>query len=574
MARQALLNALPLSSDVKLLHQAVSRLSGLRYQHHSYLKSGRSTPDGMPEKRNLVADLLHPDSHPVLLARQMLCFAITLQHISPREVIPGLTKRHPVVMHELAETAIKMVTTNDALLGTLEGLEAIFLEGVYHIDCGNIRRAWTTMRRCVAAAQLMGLHRHGHQRYKTIENDSDIDAEALWETVICSERILSLLLGLPTSTCGINPTRSSSANEAIFGQDLTMLLGGVIVRILQRNEIDVAQRALSMTKDIDRELLKIADTMPPSFWKPAALHGLGQHSPDAVIEARRNFYLMCYCTLVVQLHLPHMLCQSDDSEMMYSKIACVNASREILTRDTAVRSFDPALGWRRMSDFLALIAGMTLMLAHATSHCSKRTESILAHQRLSDRAAVERTLQCMETMVEGHEDALAVNCAAVLRDLLKIEMEAAEGHLQGGPYPEGVVEGGSSLHIMRVPYIGSIKISRSGIAAVPPSAIPQDRSLDKDVTLGGIGSIRVSSAALPQHNSSTGISDSAARHAPATDDWAIQRDVISVTQSGLETPFAQYDSMYPDAAAGLDDWMFQGLDTAYFDALLRGLGDQ
>lgn len=34
------------------------------------------------------------------------------------------------------------------------------------------------------------------------------------------------------------------------------------------------------------------------------------------------------------------------------------------------------------------------------------------------------------------------------------------------------------------------------------------------------------------------------------------------------------DQMFPDAAASLDDWVFQGLDTAFFDTLMRGAGDQ
>lgn len=32
--------------------------------------------------------------------------------------------------------------------------------------------------------------------------------------------------------------------------------------------------------------------------------------------------------------------------------------------------------------------------------------------------------------------------------------------------------------------------------------------------------------------------------------------------------------LFPDAAAGMDDWVFQGFDTAFFDILMRGEDDQ
>lgn len=42
-----------------------------------------------------------------------------------------------------------------------------------------------------------------------------------------------------------------------------------------------------------------------------------------------------------------------------------------------------------MGDFIALISGMTLMLAHTLSHCNKGTENLLVHHRVGDRATVE-----------------------------------------------------------------------------------------------------------------------------------------------------------------------------------------
>ncbi|KAK5111738.1 putative transcription factor gsfR1 [Meristemomyces frigidus] len=76
-----------------------------------------------------------------MLARQMLLFAAAVQQLSTNEVVPGLTEHQHIIIKALAEAAIKLVNMDDALLGTLEGVENFLFEIFYHIDCGNIRRA-------------------------------------------------------------------------------------------------------------------------------------------------------------------------------------------------------------------------------------------------------------------------------------------------------------------------------------------------------------------------------------------------------------------------------------------------
>lgn len=186
-----------------------------------------------------------------------------------------------------------------------------------------------------------------------------------------------------------------------------------------------------------------------------------------------------------------MLCPSHASQGMYSKIACVNASREILLRETALRSLNPISACCRMSEFLALIAGMTLILAHAVSHCGKDTVNMLAHQHLTDRETVKRTLECLQSMSDLHQDVLAVRCVALLGDLLAIEEDAAHGsksrHSQTGETADTV----RKVVIMRVPYLGAIQISRDGIANVAPLGSKQDSSFGEGITIGGIGSLHI-----------------------------------------------------------------------------------
>lgn len=325
-----------------------------------------------------------------------------------------------------------------------------------------MRRAWLAMRRAVTTAQLLGLHRPGHYRYKVVDDRNDLGPEAMWISVVTMERVLSMLLGLPTSTGGIRFPPLEAAKDPGMLYSLPRTLGDVIAKILDRNQIELSQQALDLTKAIDAELMEIAQRMAPSFWRPTDFTGLQRDSAEAFHEARRAFDHMCYYTSVIQLHLPHMLCPSDASQRTYSKMACVNASREILVREIALRTFNPIRACCRMSDFLALIAGMTLVLAHAVSHCGQ-AENLLQHSRLGDRATVARALECMRSMPELREDMLAVKCAALLKDLLAIEAAAADQSnyaIDVTREANGVMESDRDLLIMRVPYIGGIKISK------------------------------------------------------------------------------------------------------------------
>jgi hypothetical protein len=512
---QALLHSLPPRADIKLLLVKVRGMSMVCRQSNYHTRS--STMKEFFKEQVPTATLLHPHAHPVLLAKQMLLFAIGLQYISPNEVIPGLSKHHHLIMEEIADSAITMVTTNDMLLGTLENLENITLEVSYHVDSGNIRRAWITMRRAVMAAQLLGLHRPGHYRFKVLNDKSDLIPEIMWASIVSMERGLSLLLGLPTSTgdksCDI-PEQPDGPNHV---HNLTMLTMCVTARILERNQIHPSQQALEMTREIDRELVKITEQMPSTFWRPPIFANLKIDSADALFEAGRNWDHIWYYSLVNQLHLPYMMCPGNISQSLYSRVACVNASREILNREISFRSFNPVTAYCRIGDFLALVAGLTLMLAHIVSHCRNVQDNMLIHQRLSDRATVEQALECMKSMSELRKDVLTAKYAALLKDLLAVEADAAQGQSH------------RNVLIIQVPYVGAIRITPEGISSTVPSRMAQDRDLQEGVTIGGIGSLHL---------------------------------------------YMQQDQMFPDAAASMDDWVFQGFDTAFFDVLMRGVGDQ
>jgi hypothetical protein len=49
---------------------------------------------------------------------------------------------------------------------------------------------------------------------------------------------------------------------------------------------------------------------------------------------------------------------------------------------------------------------------------------------------------------------------------------------------------------------------------------------------------------------------------------------VQLASAVLGHDFMQQQDMYPDLTAGMNDWIFQGVDTAFFDSLMRGTNNQ
>lgn len=565
---RALQKSLPPRNDSETLIKSLSSMSIFCYQSSFKLCSSWANEMAKVQEQVPIANLLYSESHPVLLARQMLLFAIGLQYLPPKNSIPGLTKHHHTIMEQLSDSVIRLVNANDVLLGTLEGLENLILEGFYHMDGGNIRRSWITMRRAVMTAQLLGLHRPGHYRFKVLKKHNDLNPTVMWACVVSTEQYLSLLLGLPTSTGGINFTIPRATSTSTESGNLPVLIPGVVRKIIERNQIQAPQEALIMTQEIDQELLGVIESSSRAFWRPLHFAGLKVDSAGAFWETRRAWDHIFYYSLVTQLHLPYMLNPKHASQGIYSRIACASASREVLIRQIAIRTFNPVTAGCRMGDFVALIAGMTLMIAHILGHCNKGTDNLLIHQRAGDRATVERALECMTSMSELHEDALAAKCAALLKDLLDIE--AGNMGKRGGSQKDN-----QSELTNKVPYVGAIRIARDFISIVAHDT-DEEKPPHEGVTIGGFGSIHVKAPCAPDLDPDVpmpGISASQATVQVAKGNPAGQNDKVPAKASAVDV-LTLSEETSADASAGIEEWLFQGFDTAFFDLLMSGAGEQ
>lgn len=100
-------------------------------------------------------------SNPMTIARFLLAVALCVQQLPPHIDTRRLHIKVPLreMMEKIVTTVTTTVISDDELIGSMEGIECLVLQGVYHINAGNLRRSWLIFRRAINVAQLMGLHR-------------------------------------------------------------------------------------------------------------------------------------------------------------------------------------------------------------------------------------------------------------------------------------------------------------------------------------------------------------------------------------------------------------------------------
>jgi hypothetical protein len=379
--------------------------------------------------------------------------------------------------------------------------------------------------------------------------------------VLIVDRNLSLLLGLPAGTTEADQPFQNHTTEPQQNETFRSICTTIAARIIKRNQ--VSRLDLPLTQSIDKELISVTESTPSTFWRHLSFAGMAPDSVEAFEEVQRAWNHMCYFTLVIQLHLPHILCPSSGQQSIYSRMACVNASREILNREIAIRSFNPITASCRLGDFMSLIAGMTLILAHIVSHYNgEQMNNLLVHQRIGDRSVIESILINLKAISAFREDFLSSKCAMLLEDLLAVEADAARYQVHhGAPVPTNADDDCKVLMI-KVPYVGTIRISRCRLMAIPSPGVNSGEDEHEGVTIGGIGSmhIRITS----EGDDPDALSTAACYVYPRQSQGAIE----------LDHNCGPIEQLFPDASAAIDDWVLQGADTAFFDALMSGAGSQ
>ncbi|KAK6512591.1 hypothetical protein TWF481_001475 [Arthrobotrys musiformis] len=523
-------------------------------------------------------DILKPPSpgvHPVLIARKLIMVGAYLQGFPPKKAqeMTGLSTSHRDIMHKAVETAVRLVTSNEDLVGSVEGIESVLIESMFQNSEGNLRRAYLSMRRALVLAQMIGLDKAKNSNSPLLkfidpETRVRIDPQQMWFRLLQSDRYLSLMLGLPQGTSE-NALATPAALEGRTSMErLERIDCSAAGRIIQRNSADIQD--LKVTQEIDKLLQDAAALMPPQWWLAPDLSSRAIDDMDAIHDTIRLIDQFTHYHLLERLHLPYLLHSSTDPKYDYSKITAIIASRELLSRFLPFRGSRTVGSFCRGMDFLAFTASTALCLAHINARHQRTTRAdgggallgFLTHQRPSDRGMLEQVLDNMTDAARTRNDITTTKIASITRHLLCIEADAASGgdyttHSDANDdneleYNGKISDGGATLRIY-IPYLGTIKIERNGISKSDACILAPHTP-------------------APRFDVSTSVQLLAENEQP------------SVVTNNLSQGYYQQDPglgpMALDAewfVPGLDlgnEWDLQGVDLAFFDSVFRFCGDE
>jgi hypothetical protein len=145
------LELLPSQSDIDLILSVSSSWLSI----HAFSLHG---VDGIIPVKYDVTEI--SKSPAISIARSLLYLASCLQQFDPGfdmsrlNLYPSANAR----MERFVSTVQSLVTCDEEMVSSLEGLDCLILQCSYHSNAGNPRRAWLTLRRALNIAQLMGLH--------------------------------------------------------------------------------------------------------------------------------------------------------------------------------------------------------------------------------------------------------------------------------------------------------------------------------------------------------------------------------------------------------------------------------
>lgn len=390
-------------------------------------------------------------SHPSFIARALLLITTSIQQLPANFDYSELSL--PFAPQELMEKQLSqtsaLVTSDDELVGTLEGLECLVLQGVCWSNAGKPRRAWLCFRRALDVAQLMGLHR-------CRVPGKDLDAAMLtrlrhvWWIMFEADRCMAVILGLPygipNQHCDFADVEDEAiTREEVFKRKLSIIAGDIIDR-----DQATKQPSFIATQEIDEKLERLARSMPDSWWEtPSA-----PWPTDPRALARKDSRLMAqfwHYQMESLLHLPFMLRSATDHRFEYNKSICLKASREMIRRYICLREQATTASFVcKIIDFQAFTSVVILILNLLGPQPAFPSPSVpySSHSNAQDWQVVDRVVSLLSDPSAAIDEAVATQGIKVIKTL------SAVGRNSG---PHASTSGAMKLAI---PYFGTISIAR------------------------------------------------------------------------------------------------------------------
>ena len=390
---------------------------------------------------------------PAEVAKIMLCIAISIHQLPNHFDWSKLQIREDptALMERYIATVNKLITSDDEIAATLDGIECMMLEAKYHINMGRPRRAWLLFHRALAFAQLLGIHRLAAQTDKTsLDYQRSVH---IWCHLVVGDRYLSLLLGLPYSVSDnfvtpYMPAAGPLSVAAYDGEAYVAKMIPVVTKMIDRNQ-SVVPMGYSATLRLDQELEELHNAQDPKWWSTELVPGT--RAEDHFDRLSAHFY---HHQAKLLLHMPFMLRSSTEKRYQYSHSAALDAAREMIRIYQALRtnqSVGPFIC--KLIDFQAFTGAMLLLLnlcgysqRHRGTTGAQKTD---LEQDQQDSDLIDTAIALLKDAAKEPGGVVAAQSAQAMEMLARV---------REGIDDEKVAECRGETVQLSIPYFGTISI--------------------------------------------------------------------------------------------------------------------
>ncbi|KAJ4359694.1 uncharacterized protein N0V89_000250 [Didymosphaeria variabile] len=313
-------------------------------------------------------------------------------------------------MENYVTTVTSLVTSSDELLLTLPGLETLLLLSVYHMNVANLRQAWLIVRRTMNLAHLMGFHRIVQS--KQIPPIESIQSSAsIWCCLVDLDRILGLHLRLPFASDDYPVAEDGELHRVHRARLAT------ICRQVGELDHKVTSQSYVQALALDEKLESMMKEQPKDFWDVPNVPPTAR-TAESYDVLERLMVQMWHFELKIFIHLPFLLRAPYESRFEYSKVAALQASRNVVMRWFALRNAGITQACCRFAELSVFIASMTLTLDILIDMATKEKADV-QKAKGSDFAMICRVISELEKLGKASaRERIATRSAVVLKKIL------------------------------------------------------------------------------------------------------------------------------------------------------------
>ncbi|OTB09083.1 hypothetical protein M426DRAFT_316375 [Hypoxylon sp. CI-4A] len=521
-----------------------------------------------------VSEVPPETSHPALLAKRLMQIVMSAQKISCHAFPPDIFSKEAFrpKLNRYVSLVSELVASNDDLVGSVEGLETLFFIGLYHGNAGNLRKSWLALRRAHSVALLMGLDKWpDHKPIRSVDPQSNpstrTKAMSFWYRINLSDRYLSLLLGLPAASEDDNfasPEHMAHLTPCERIERLHSVVTKAIIKRNLRTNKAAVEASFGTTQAIDCDLEQAARSIGEEWWRP--IEPIDVTSATASQFVRTHTHIMMQLNhhhLLILLHLPYMMRDPKERRWDYSKTTCLHASRELLRVYLIYRNLTDAAYACRHVDYGSLTAAMTLLLGYLDPRLRARDPET-SRQRDIDRELVVAVRDIMKGIATREDDKLSRETSDIITRLLPL-IDINQTMAGNGAFSTPVQ--------LEIPFLGTININpisrrEGGANNIAPA--PTTYSMGESIGYPEQSSAMLDSAhqvpdGLDGTSIDTGLQQQASQVFPGLMSWLGEESNFSFMQfePDISSPY-----QFPELAADVDQWTFQGFDANFFESLM------